>query len=114
MIKIINHKLFFKTKTTNYFKKKHHFSSFQPFQKHLVCQSLPTSKLISRKKPTHKDWLNRKHTILEEKAWVDIKLYSHIIINCTLCIIDDEFGKAIANDVIVSMGLEELGWNVSE
>ena len=55
-----------------------------------------------------------KKTILIEKASVDIKLYSHNIISCTLRIIDDEFGKAIANDVIVSMGLEELGWNVSE
>ena len=55
-----------------------------------------------------------KNTILIEKASVDIKLYSHNIISCTLRIIDDEFGKAIANDVIVSMGLEELGWNVSE
>ena len=55
-----------------------------------------------------------KNTILEEKAWVDIKPYSDNIISSALRIIDEKFGKAIANDVIVSMGLEELGWNVSE
>ena len=55
-----------------------------------------------------------KNTILEEKAWVDIKPYSDNIISSTLRIIDEKFGKEIVNDVIVSMGLEELGWNVSE
>ena len=55
-----------------------------------------------------------KNTILEEKAWVDIKPYSDNIISSALRIIDEKFGKEIVNDVIVSMGLEELGWNVSE
>ena len=55
-----------------------------------------------------------KNTILEEKAWVDIKPYSDNIISSTLRIIDEKFGKEIVNDVIVSVGLEELRWNVSE
>jgi hypothetical protein len=56
--------------------------------------------------------LQLKKDILIEKAYVDIKPYSHNLICCYLRSIDEEFGKEVVNDVIVSMGLQELGWNV--
>ena len=48
--------------------------------------------------------------IAAEVNWVDIKPYSHNIINLCLMEIMSKYGKRSANKAVEDFGLEILGW----
>eukprot|EP01050_Picozoa_sp_SAG11_P011666 SAG11_NODE_1252_length_5386_cov_29.101759_4_plen_69_part_00 len=50
--------------------------------------------------------------IKKEIPYIDIKSYSHNIISLTLNIMSEEFGEEKANETIVKLGLDKLGWSV--
>eukprot|EP01050_Picozoa_sp_SAG11_P032899 SAG11_NODE_10915_length_796_cov_32.292683_1_plen_69_part_00 len=50
--------------------------------------------------------------IKKEISYIDIKSYSHNIISLTLNIMSEEFGQEKANETIVELGLDKLGWSV--
>jgi hypothetical protein len=55
-----------------------------------------------------KDWIQ---AIEDERPFVGLKPYSHNIINLSLQAIAKNYGRQIANKVIVECDLEPLGWN---
>ena len=60
------------------------------------------------KEETLEDW---KDTIGNEVESVDVKPYSHNIINIALQAIAKRYGIKEANNAIDEYNLEELGWN---
>lgn len=53
------------------------------------------------------DWIQ---VIEREVMFVDVKPYSHNIINLALQAIANEHGRQVANKVVVDCNLEPLGW----
>ncbi len=62
---------------------------------------------MAEEKKTLDEW---KETIEEEVPFVDVKPYSHNIINIALMAIVKGWGKEEANNVIDDYNLEGLGW----
>jgi len=58
-------------------------------------------------KRTLKDWIQG---IEDEVMFVNVKPYSHNIINISLQAIATEYGRTVANKVIDDCDLERLGW----
>ena len=50
--------------------------------------------------------------IKKEIPYIGIKSYSQNIISLTLNIMSEEFGQEKANEAIVKLGLDKLGWCV--
>jgi len=55
-----------------------------------------------------------RQEIEDEIEWVDIKPYSHNIISAHLMGVNRVWGQEAANDIIMDLDLENLGWNTVE
>jgi hypothetical protein len=61
------------------------------------------------------NWKTKKlkiyiNTIKKNIPYVDIKPYSHNIINLTLTSIGEQFGNNVANKIIADTELKNMGW----
>lgn len=53
-----------------------------------------------------------KGMIEKEIPFVDIKPFSHNIINMELRMVSKEYGKIVANNMVIQLGLDKMGWKV--
>ena len=55
-----------------------------------------------------------KGMIEKEIPFVDIKPFSHNIISMELRMVKEEFGKVVANNMVIQLGLDKMGWSVED
>lgn len=55
-----------------------------------------------------------KGMIEKEIPFVDIKPFSHNIISMELRMVKAEFGKVVANNMVIQLGLDKMGWSVED
>jgi len=60
-----------------------------------------------KKKNTIEEW---RGIILKEVPFIDVKPYSHNIINIALQGVNEDYGTKEANKIIVDYRLERKGW----
>ena len=60
------------------------------------------------------DLVEYKNKIRNEIPYVDVKPYSHNIIAMILTMIGNKFGVVVANDTIIELQLDKLGWIINE
>ena len=60
------------------------------------------------------DLVEYKNKIRNEIPYVDVKPYSHNIIAMVLTMICNKFGEVVANDTIIELQLDKIGWIINE